>query len=149
MKATYKKIDKHDIEILVSMMRDFYAIDDYPMDDKIARELFSEFISNKNLGKAWLIVVGESIVGYVILTFIFSFEHRGKIAFLDELYVAERARGRGIGTETVQFIKAQVLILSLKLVYLEVEPHNENAQKMYLSNGFETHNRVLLKYKSE
>lgn len=37
--------------------------------------------------------------------------------------------------------------LSLKLLYLEVETHNENAQKLYLAHDFELHNRKLMKYK--
>jgi len=149
MIATYKKIEKHDIEILVAMMRDFYAIDGYQMNDQEARDLFMEFITNENLGRAWLIIADESIVGYVILTFVFSFEYKGKIAFLDELYIAERARGKGIGKETIQFIKAQVQILSLKMVYLEVENHNVIAQQLYLSNGFDLHNRKFLSYKTQ
>ena len=149
MTATYKKIEKSDIEILVAMMRDFYAIDGYPMDEKVTRELFSEFIAHENLGKAWLIIVDESIVGYVILTFVFSFEHKGKITFLDELYIAERVRGKGIGNETIQFIKAQSLILSIKLLFLEVEHHNTIAEQLYVSNGFELHHRKFLSHKPQ
>ncbi len=87
------------------------------------------------------------MVGYVILTFVFSFEYQGRIAFIDELYLKETARGKGIGAKTLQFIKEQIPKLSLKLLYLEVEHHNENAQKLYLANDFEIHNRKLLKYK--
>lgn len=36
---------------------------------------------------------------------------------------------------------------NVKLVYLEVENHNEKAQKLYLANDFEIHNRKILKHK--
>lgn len=143
----FKSLQKSDIEIVTKMMQDFYAIDNYPIDIETSKKLFHEFIADENLGKCWLIYHDGEIVGYVILTFIFSFEYKGRIAFLDELYLNESARGKGIGTKTIQFIKEQTAKLSLKLLYLEVEHHNQNAQKLYLANDFEVHNRKLLKHK--
>ena len=143
----FKPLTAPDIETIVSMMQEFYAIDNYPISVDVSKALFQEFISKENLGKAWLILSDNEIVGYLILTFVFSFEYQGRIAFLDELYVTEKARGKGIGSEAIVFIKTESHKLSLKLIYLEVEPHNENAQKLYLANGFESHNRQLMKYK--
>lgn len=145
--TTFKPLEITDISTITQMMQDFYAIDNYPMDVEVAKNLFQEFISNENLGKSWLMYSENEIVGYIILTFIFSFEYGGKIAFVDELFIKETARGKGIGKEAIQFIQAEVPKLSLKLLYLEVEPHNENAQKLYLAHDFEFHNRKLMKYK--
>ena len=145
--TTFKPLEIADIEIITQMMQDFYAIDNYPMDVEVAKTLFQEFISNEHLGKSWLMYSKNEIVGYIILTFIFSFEYGGKIAFVDELFIKETARGKGIGKEAIQFIQREVPKLSLKLLYLEVEPHNENAQKLYLAHDFVIHNRKLMKYK--
>ena len=145
--TTFKPLEIADIEIITQMMQDFYAIDNYPMDVEVTKTLFQEFITNEHLGKSWLIYSENEIVGYIILTYIFSFEYGGKIAFLDELFIKETARGKGFGKEAIQFIQGEVPKLSLKLLYLEVEPHNENAQKLYLAHDFELHNRKLMKYK--
>ena len=145
--TTFKPLELTDIEVITQMMQDFYAIDNYPMDVEVAKNLFQEFITNEHLGKSWLIYSENEIVGYIILTFIFSFEYGGKIAFVDELFIKETARGKGFGKEAIQFIQQEVPKLSLKLLYLEVEPHNENAQKLYLAHDFELHNRKLMKYK--
>ena len=145
--TTFKPLEISDIEVITQMMQDFYAIDNYPMDVEVAKKLFQEFISNEHLGKSWLIYSENEIAGYIILTFIFSFEYGGKIAFVDELFIKETARGKEIGKEAIQFIQREVPKLSLKLLYLEVEPHNENAQKLYLAHDFVIHNRKLMKYK--
>lgn len=145
--TTFKPLEIADISIITQMMQDFYAIDNYPMDVEVAKTLFQEFITHEHLGKSWLIYSENEIVGYIILTFIFSFEYGGKIAFVDELFIKETARGKGFGKEAIQFIQSEVPKLSLKLLYLEVEPHNENAQKLYLTHDFELHNRKLMKYK--
>ena len=69
------------------------------------------------------------------------------ICELQKMYFLPATRGKGIGKEAIQFIQREVPKLSLKLLYLEVEPHNENAQKLYLAHDFEFHNRKLMKYK--
>lgn len=143
----FTALETSQIETITTMMQDFYAIDNYPIDLEIARKLFQEFITNENLGKCWLIYADGELMGYVILTFIFSFEYKGRIAFLDELYLKENARGKGIGKIAVAFIKEQAVLLNVKLIYLEVENHNEKAQKLYLAHDFVVHNRKLMKYK--
>ena len=143
----FKPLLNNDISAVLLMMQEFYAIDNYPIDVDVSKSLLTAFISNKNLGKAWLIMSNEEIVGYVILTFVFSFEYQGKIAFLDELFLIEKARGKGIGSKAIEFINAESHKLSLKLIYLEVETHNKKAQNLYIASGFEMHNRKLMRLK--
>jgi len=142
---TFKSLQNSNIDIILPMMQDFYAIDGYPIDVEVSRKLFEEFIADEKLGRAWLIYFEDEIVGYVILTFVFSFEYKGTIAFLDELYLNEKSRGKGIGKQVVDFIHQEAITLSLKIIYLEVEGHNEMAQKLYLSKDFVVHNRKLMK----
>lgn len=144
--TTFKPLENSDIEIIVQMQQEFYAIDNYPIDMEVSKKLFVEFIENENLGKAWLILENEIPVGYVILTFSFMFEYQGKIGILDELYLSEKACGKGIGKKAIDFIKTEALKLKLKVLYLEVENHNENAQKLYIASDFIFHHRKLMKY---
>lgn len=141
----FKPLQTSDVETIVPMMQEFYAIDNYPIDIAISKALFLEFLENPHLGKAWLIYSDGEIVGYIILTFVFSFEYKGTIAFLDELYISSKARGKGIGKLALDFIHQEAISLSLKIIYLEVEGHNEIAQRLYLSKDFAVHNRNLMK----
>lgn len=143
----FKSIENADLETIGNMMQTFYAIDNYPFDLEVNKKLVLEFLLNDNFGKGWLILEDEKLIGYVILTFVFSFEYKGKIAFLDELYLKKEFCGKGIGKTIVQFIQKQANQLSLKLLYLEVENHNIIAQKLYLSQKFEFHNRKIMKFK--
>lgn len=144
---TFQNLQKSQIDAIVSMMRDFYAIDNYPIHIEESKQLFETFIANSDLGKAWLVYKGEEVIGYVILTFIFSFEYKGILAFLDELYIKKEYQGKGFGKQAVQFVQQESSQLNVKMLYLEVEQHNENAQKLYLAHDFEVHNRKILKYK--
>lgn len=144
---TFQKLLENQIDPIVSLMQDFYAIDNYPINFDESKQLFETFIANPDLGKAWLIYKGEEIIGYVILTFVFSFEYKGILAFLDELYIKKEHQGKGFGKQTVQFIQLESSQLNVKMLYLEVEEHNENAQKLYLAHDFVNHNRKILKHK--
>ncbi|WP_103998886.1 GNAT family N-acetyltransferase [Flavobacterium urumqiense] len=88
----------------------------------------------------------DAVVGYVIITFSFSFEYHSRIGILDDLYLSDSARGKGIGKKTVAFIQAKAQQLNLKIIYLEVENHNENAQKLCLASNFIFLHRKLMKY---
>nr|WP_315159078.1 GNAT family N-acetyltransferase [uncultured Flavobacterium sp.] len=143
----FKRLEKNHINIISALMVDFYAIDNYPITIEKSKVLLDQFIENPALGLAWLIHKNETVVGYLILTFVFSFEYQGKIAFLDELYVQPQAQGQGIGKSAVAFAKTQSEELGLKLLYLEVEEHNLSAQQLYLKNGFTFHPRKLMKLK--
>jgi ribosomal protein S18 acetylase RimI-like enzyme len=147
MATTYKPVSASDIDLLVAMMHEFYAIDGYSINEHRSRELLTGLIANETQGKLWLILADGDVIGYVILTFVISFEFGGTIAFVDELYVSDRARGKGIGTETVAFIKNEATLLGVKMLYLEVEHHNTIAQKLYLSAGFELHKLKFMQLK--
>lgn len=146
MNIAFKPFEAVDAPAVIAMMEQFYAIDGYPIDAAVSKGLFMEFTENESLGKGWTIFADGMPVGYVILTFVFSFEYAGRIAFLDELFISESMRGKGLAKEALEFIKAQTELLSVKIIYLEIEPHNENARKLYLSKGFTNHKRGLMRY---
>lgn len=148
MQTTYKPLTSNDIDTITLMMQDFYAIDGYAMSVEASKKLFAEFLLDGNLGKAWLIFSDGTIAGYLILTFIFSFEYGGRIGFLDELYIKEEMRGKGIGKKAIAFVQEEARKAHVKTMYLEVEPHNEKAQQLYLASGFEMHKRKLMQYKT-
>ena len=143
---TFKNLEIIDIPICISLMQEFYAIDHYPIDAIETTKLLEIFIVNKNLGQAYLVYNKEIIVGYVIMTFVFSFEYKGTLAFIDELYIKETARKQGIGTKTIDFLKQEAKNSNVKIMYLEVENHNQNAQKLYIAHDFEFHDRKIMKF---
>ncbi len=73
MTATLKPFEAADAPAVIAMMQEFYAIDGYPMDAAVSKGLFFEFIENPELGRGWVIAADGQPVGYIILTFVFSF----------------------------------------------------------------------------
>jgi GNAT superfamily N-acetyltransferase len=132
------------IDDIVSMMKAFNAIDNYPFDEALRRKNLSSFIENTLLGRLWLITHEDYIVGYAVLAFGFSFEFKGRDAFIDELYIEESFRGKGIGGKTLDYILAQAKDLGINAIHLEVEKHNERGNLLYQKKGFKDHHRFLM-----
>ena len=144
MKIDFRLAGKNDFATLLSMMADFNAIDGYHFDEVTTRKNLEKFISNEQLGKLWLIYADENLIGYVVLAACFSFEFKGFTASIDELYLIESHRGKGIGGEVINFVEAQAQRMEIKALHLEVERHNEKGKKLYEKNGFKEHGRALM-----
>jgi ribosomal protein S18 acetylase RimI-like enzyme len=138
------KANISDITELCEMMRDFYAIDFYPFDEKTTSDNFVKFINNENYGDCFKIVFEGEIAGYIILAKYFSFEFGGEILFLDELFVKPEFQGKSLGKKALEFVKDYSIENNFKVVLLEIENHNEKAKKLYEHYGFQNHKRSLM-----
>jgi ribosomal protein S18 acetylase RimI-like enzyme len=125
-------------------MSDFNALYDYPFNRSLASELLHLFIDDVNLGRLWLIQMNDQIIGYLVVAFGFSFEYGGRDAFIDEFYIEEKQRGQGLGTEVLEQAFKLVADLQIKVLHLEVEPHNPQGMKLYQRHGFTSKGRNLL-----
>lgn len=145
---SFQELKTENIDIITQLMIDFYAIDNYPIDVEVTKLNFEYFIQQPQLGRVFEIHYEKEIVGYILFATLFSFEFGGTIAFLDELYISEKMRGKGIGKLAVEFAKNFAKEQDYKVLYLEVEPHNEKAQELYKKSGFKMHHRSLMIHKN-
>ena len=133
-------------DLFIEMMQALERADpgDTPFDEQRRREIFDKFVQDSAYGCAWLITEGERPVGYVVLTVSFSFEYRGCDAFIDELYIAEEYRGKGIGRRAMQFVEAVAHQRGVNAMHLEVSPANAAALELYRRSGYVDHGRYLM-----
>ncbi|MBK8502620.1 MAG: GNAT family N-acetyltransferase [Saprospiraceae bacterium] len=132
------------IQVLLDMMSDFNALYDYPFNRSLVRELLQVFLNDSSLGRLWLITLDDQIIGYLVVAFGFSFEYHGRDALIDELYIEEKHRGQGLGSEVLDQAFALVAELQIKVIHLEVEPENLQGTKLYQRHGFRSKGRNLL-----
>lgn len=128
---------------LLVLMREFYAIDQYPFNLQKASSNIARLSSEPHLGEIWLVRAENTIVGYTILTFVFSFEHAGIVAFLDELFLQERYRKLGLGSKILTFLTDRAAELGIVRMHLELEKHNVPAKELYGKQGFADTGRWL------
>jgi ribosomal protein S18 acetylase RimI-like enzyme len=144
MNINYKPAGRNDIPLLLELMSEFYVIEHLPYDSLIITKGMEKFFSSDVYGKCWIINVDKILVGYILLTFGFSFEYHGVDALIDEFYIREEYRGKGIGKQTLEYVEQELTSLGIKAFHLEVDRQNFYAQSLYRKYGFEDHDRYLM-----
>ena len=144
IETTFRIAERTDLEALVQFMREYYEFDHLPFDEQNARTALENFVGNEFLGRVWLIQYEGETVGYVVLTLGYSLEYGGRDAFVDEVYIRESHRGRGIGQRTLSFVEDVCRSLNVRALHLEVERANTGAHAVYRKTGFVDHDRYLM-----
>lgn len=144
MKPVFTLAGAADADELVELMREFYAFDHIAFDEEAARGALRKILGDDRFGVVHLIRVGAESAGYLVLTFGFSLEFHGRDAFVDELYLREPFRGRGIGRASIEFAVEICRREGVVALHLEVERANARAQNLYRRAGFRDHDRYLL-----
>jgi ribosomal protein S18 acetylase RimI-like enzyme len=144
IKPVFTLAGASDADLLVGLMREFYAFDHIAFDEAPARSALRQILGDGRLGVVHLIRVGAETAGYLVMTFGFSLEFHGRDAFVDELYLRENFRGRGIGKACIEFAAEVCRAEGIAALHLEAERANTRAQALYRRVGFREHDRYLM-----
>jgi GNAT superfamily N-acetyltransferase len=140
-----RKATQNDLEFFLALMTEFYAESGYELDRASTTRAFQTILEQPNLGQIWFIQDGTKDVGHVLVTFKFAMEYAGMIACIDDLFVLQAFRNRGLSTAALEQIRQFCEENQLRGMTVEVGNDNAAAQKVYRRIGFETlENRELL-----
>ena len=130
-----REINESDKNEYIEMAENFYCSD--AVSHKIPKEnfesAFESAINNNPFIKLYILENEGIIAGYATIAVTFTTEGGGKTLWIDELYIKEQFRGRGLGRGVVKFFQSDK---SVKRIRLEVTPENERAKHLYKSEGF-------------
>jgi diamine N-acetyltransferase len=144
MNVNFKPAAVADLELLVGFMRALYAHDEIAFDEAVARRATVELLNDETKGRVWLIEADGEQAGYVVLTYGYSLEFHGRDALVDELFLLETMRGRGLGRRTLEFVAAFCRAQGISALHLEVEHTNLHAHRLYRNFGFREHERHFM-----
>lgn len=133
-----------DEEIVLELMREFYTIEHLDYRQEVARAALRELWGDTARGRVYLPSVEGSLAGYLVLTYGFSLEFHGRDALVDELYLREAYRGRGLGTACLRWVEEVCREEGIHAVHLEVDRINTGAKRLYHREGYADHDRHLL-----
>jgi GNAT superfamily N-acetyltransferase len=105
--------------------------------DRAARAL----VDLDGFGAWWFIEVGGKAIGYFVLTVGYSLEFGGKFALLDEFFVEEEWRGKGLGASVMERILKEAVAIGARAVHLEADGH---VREFYRRSGFEVRGREMM-----
>jgi ribosomal protein S18 acetylase RimI-like enzyme len=130
--------------VVFRLMEDYYNEVRSEFHPKKHRWAIERLIANPAVGKLWLVMVGNEVVGYLVLTLGYSLEMGGPDAFIDDFYVVPGARGRGIGGAATKLALEQAAQMGIRAVHLEVDQSNDRARNLYRRLGFHDRDRYQL-----
>jgi ribosomal protein S18 acetylase RimI-like enzyme len=133
-----------DAAMLIELMREYYTFDHLSFDEAAARPALEALLENVAFGRAWLIEGDGAPLGYVVLALGYSLEYHGRDAFVDELYIREPYRGRGIGRQALALLETTCRELGVQALHLEVDHANTVAQEVYRRAGYQDQGRYLM-----
>jgi GNAT superfamily N-acetyltransferase len=83
-----------------------------------------------------------ALVGVAVISFLWTLEHGGPAAWLDEVYVEPSRRGDGIGRRLVEAAMQVARDSGCIALDLEVDAGHEAAERLYQRLAFKRHARV-------
>ncbi len=144
MRAEIRVALIEDLEILLPLVRAFHEFEDLHITNEQRKNSLTTLLGNVELGGVWLIYSGSQAVGYIALCAGYSIEFSGKDAFIDEFYIRPEFRGKGLGKQTLEFIKIAAKDLDIRALHLEVARTNTNARRLYSRSNFEAREKYVL-----
>ncbi len=126
-----------DCRRLLELVREYWDFEGIEGYDATSVEVeLSSLLSGPKLGAAWIATADGDAVGYLLLVFVFSLEHGGLTAEIDELYVRDSCRGAGIGRRLLEAAEVACRDAACFNISLQVGSRNAAAREFYLRRGF-------------
>ncbi len=137
MQAIIRSASLGDCDALSGLMGDQLREHAIPVDEDRLRDSIGSVLARPERGFFLLAErPGSGPIGAIYVPFLWSLEHAGPVAWLEELYVLPRDRRVGIGTALVRAACAAAAARGCRAMDLEVDAGHEGAARLYQREGF-------------
>lgn len=143
-KAVLRQASSREIPILLGFIKSYYKLESIVFfEDKVHKALI-ELINSNNIGRVWLIYLNNKAIGYIVLCFSYSLVSFGQDGMIDEFYIDDEYRKKGIGTQILNIVMKNSKKLGLNCLYLEISKNNIAAQTLYEKLNFKVRDNYFL-----
>ena len=102
---------------------------------RVAKQL-GWLLSAPSLGTGWIAEADGVVVGYLLAVYVFSLEHLGLTAEIDELFVLPVRRGQGVGAQLLRAAEAEFARRGCTNAALQLSRANQAAREFYLRHAY-------------
>ena len=133
-----RKFVPEDREDYIRFSTEFYnsSAVDKPVPREHSEQGFDEMMRSDVYVQGYMLVCDGNNVGYCVTMKTYSVEAGGITIWIDELFVLEEYRSKGLGRELFKYIEENG-DKKLRRIRLEVELENGRAISLYKKMGFE------------
>ena len=125
-----------DIDRLEPLVAAYHAFEGISSTEEERRTALAPLLDGIPHGVAYLIGPRRAPVGYIVVSFGYSVELGGLDGFIDEFFIREKVRGRGMGSEVLLTLLPALSQHGVKALHLEVALDNPRARRLYERAGF-------------
>lgn len=126
-----------DLDRLEKMVAAYHAFEGVESDEAHRRAAIEPLLEGSPHGAVWLIGPQMAPVGYIAVSFGWSIELGGLDGVLDEFWIREKVRRRGMGTEALAALQKTLRQAGVMALSLEVAHGNATAARLYERAGFQ------------
>ncbi len=134
---TIREFVSSDKETYFAMSKKFYSGTAalHEMNPTHCEATFAACCNRSPYTRGFMLEQDGKALGFALLSFTWSNESGGLVVLLEELYVSEEARGTGVGSNFLDWMKQNYP--EATRFRLEVTHANKDAKRLYERNGFE------------
>lgn len=138
MNIAFRRFEEKDRDTFFSMVKKFYAppaVLHFPSDE-VMMSAFDESLKDNGFVYGYIFEADGTPAGYTVASMKFETEVGGLAVWIEELFVEEEFRSKGIAKEFFEFIKTE-FAGKIRRIRLEVGEDNLGAIRLYERLGFE------------
>ena len=130
-----RKITPNDRETYIALSEEFYSSDavSHSIPVEVHKNSFDELMRSDEYIECFIFEHEGETAGYALIAKTFSPEAGGVVVWIEELYVREGFRGKGLGKAFFAYMEQNYNVSRYRL---EVEPDNVRAKKLYSALGY-------------
>jgi len=131
-----------DLGEILQLLRTQLAEHDIVLTSQALERATRGLIEDHSLGRILTARLDGELVGVAVISFLWTLEHGGPAAWLDEVYVEPSHRGHGIGRQLIEAAMQLASDNGCIALDLEVDAGHEAAERLYQRMNFRRHRRV-------
>ena len=126
-----------DVPVLLSLVEGYWAFEGISgFDPRRVSEQLTRLFSEPQLGCGWVALMDGLPIGYLLAVYVFSLEHLGLTAEIDEFMVLDQHRGHGVGSALLNIAESTFTQAGCINVSLQLSRHNDSARAFYHRQGY-------------
>lgn len=137
MRSLIRLARDSDIEKLASLITLYWEFENITGFDRARiTTLLADFLSRPQLGNCWVAEEGDEFVGYLLAVYLFSLEHGGLMAEIDEFFVTPEKRSSQVGTTLLESATRAMTHEGITHLQLQLGTQNSKGKRFYERHGF-------------
>ena len=137
MSRVIRPAGETDIEGIASLVALYWDFEAIPGFDRAGiNTLLADLLKHPERGQCWMAEEGSHLVGYLLIAYLFSLEHGGVMAEIDEFFVLPEKRSAKIGTALLDAATAAIAQHGVTRLQLQLRSDNSRGRRFYERQGF-------------